>query len=42
MYAAGTFCVSRICQLYPQAVQSLVLLDPVTMLICHPQLLYNL
>lgn len=40
-HSYGTFVCSRICQKYPEAVGSVVVIDPVTMLICHPQLLYN-
>ena len=38
---AGTFCVSRVCQLHPKLVHSAVLLDPVSMLTFYPQLLHN-
>jgi len=40
-HSYGTFCVSRIVQLYPEAVHSITLLDPVCMMTCYPQLLYN-
>ena len=40
-HSYGTFVVSRICQRYAQYIHSAVVWDPVTMLICHPQLLYN-
>jgi len=40
-HSYGTFVVSRICQRYAQYIHSTTLWDPVTMLICHPQLLYN-
>jgi pimeloyl-ACP methyl ester carboxylesterase len=37
----GSFCTSRILQLFPEVVQSVVLLDPVCILTCYPRLLYN-
>jgi pimeloyl-ACP methyl ester carboxylesterase len=40
-HSYGTFCVSRIVQLFPEAVHSTALLDPVCMLTCYPQLLFN-
>ena len=40
-HSYGSFCVSRIVQLYPEAVHSIALLDPVCLLTCYPQLLYN-
>jgi pimeloyl-ACP methyl ester carboxylesterase len=40
-HSYGTFCISRIVQLYPEAVHSTALLDPVCMMTCYPQLLYN-
>ncbi|PRW60464.1 expressed protein isoform A [Chlorella sorokiniana] len=40
-HSYGTFVASRICQLHPQLVHSVCLLDPVTMMTCYPQLLSN-
>ncbi|KAK9804722.1 hypothetical protein WJX72_001924 [[Myrmecia] bisecta] len=40
-HSFGTFCVSRICQLHREIVQSVVLIDPVCLLTCFPQLLYS-
>ncbi|KAG7668636.1 hypothetical protein Ndes2526B_g03740 [Nannochloris sp. 'desiccata'] len=40
-HSYGTFCISRIVQIFPEAVHSTALLDPVCMLTCYPQLLYN-
>lgn len=40
-HSYGTFAVSRICQLYPQAVHSMALLDPVCLMTCAPGLLTN-
>ena len=40
-HSYGTFCISRIVQLFPEAVHSTALLDPVCMLTCYPQLLFN-
>ncbi|KAL4459101.1 hypothetical protein ABPG75_013966 [Micractinium tetrahymenae] len=40
-HSYGTFVASRLCQLHPELVHSASLLDPVAMLTCYPQLLYN-
>eukprot|EP00884_Botryococcus_braunii_P016768 jgi/Botrbrau1/3775/Bobra.0183s0010.1 len=40
-HSYGTFCASRICQLYRPIVHSLVLIDPVCFMTCYPHLLYN-
>mmetsp|Transcript_17579 Transcript_17579/g.52802 ORF Transcript_17579/g.52802 Transcript_17579/m.52802 type:complete len:1028 (-) Transcript_17579:267-3350(-) len=40
-HSYGTFVVSRLCQLYPQMVHSMALLDPVCLMTCAPQLLSN-
>ena len=40
-HSYGTFCTSRIVQLFPTAVHSVAMLDPVCLLTCYPQLLYN-
>lgn len=37
----GSFCTSRILQLFPEVVHTVALLDPVCILTCYPRLLYN-
>ncbi|KAL6784986.1 hypothetical protein ACKKBG_A01950 [Auxenochlorella protothecoides x Auxenochlorella symbiontica] len=40
-HSYGTFVASRFTQLFPKMVHSLVIMDPVCMLVCYPQLLHN-
>lgn len=40
-HSYGTFIASRIVQRYPDAVQSIALIDPVCLMTCYPQLLFN-
>lgn len=40
-HSYGTFVVSKILHKYPDRVRNVVLLDPVTLLTCHPTLLSN-
>ncbi|DBA73278.1 hypothetical protein WJX77_005167 [Trebouxia sp. C0004] len=40
-HSFGTFVASRLCQLHPSLVQSLLIIDPVCMLTCCPQLLHS-
>ncbi|KAL3146801.1 hypothetical protein ABBQ38_014780 [Trebouxia sp. C0009 RCD-2024] len=40
-HSFGTFVASRLCQLHPSLVQSLMIIDPVCMLTCCPKLLHS-
>ncbi|KAK9804242.1 hypothetical protein WJX72_002946 [[Myrmecia] bisecta] len=40
-HSFGCFVASRLCQMHPQVVHSLALLDPVCMMLCFPQLLHS-
>jgi pimeloyl-ACP methyl ester carboxylesterase len=40
-HSFGSFVISKVCQLYPEVVDSVVLLDPVCCMTCFPKLLYN-
>ncbi|KAK9862700.1 hypothetical protein WJX84_006358 [Apatococcus fuscideae] len=40
-HSFGTFVASRLCQLHPACVQATVLIDPVCLMTCFPDLLHN-